>query len=158
MKLQRIQKTLSLHHFCKKISASFRQTPQPFMVYRQWDLQQRWGSNWSCTLVHTPILCRCTIFKISKAADVCSTVGNAKESYNKLCQVKALMPVVHTYACSNTPQVWLYWTITCFCQVLKAAGMRCTVRNAKESHNELHQVKHWCLFLTAPHMPSQYWK
>src|SRR5713226_6327929 len=108
MKLQRIQKTLSLHHFCKKISASFRQTPQPFMSIASGICNRdegRIGHARLCTLQYSVDV---QVFKISKAADVCSTVGNAKESYNKLCQVKALMPVVHTYACSNTPQVWLY--------------------------------------------------
>jgi hypothetical protein len=30
-----------------------------------------------------------------KAAGMCSTVKNAKESYNELYQVKALMPIAH---------------------------------------------------------------
>src|SRR5260370_42697133 len=94
----------------------------------------------SNTLYILPHCATAQVCKLSKAADVCRTVGNAKESYNNLCQVKALMPVAQTCACSNTPQVWPHYAITCFCQVAKAAGMCCTVSNAKESHNEFHQV------------------
>src|SRR5229473_458227 len=75
------------------------------------------------------------VCKLSKAADVCSTVVNAKESYNNLCQVKALVPVAQTCACSNTPQVWPHYAITCFCQVVKAAGMCGTVRNVCNWHH-----------------------
>src|SRR5260370_9080048 len=96
----------------------------------------------SNTLYIRPHCVTAQVWKLAKAADVCSTVGNEKESYNKLCQVKALVPVMHTCACSNTPQIRLHLAITCFYQVVKAAGMCSTVRNAKESNNELHQVKH----------------
>src|SRR5258708_20684378 len=51
-----------------------------------------------------------------------------------------MVPVAQTYACSNTVQVWPYYSITCLCQVAKAAGMCCTVSNAKDSRNEFHQV------------------
>jgi hypothetical protein len=81
------------------------------------------------------------LVKITKAADVCSTVENEKESYNKLPQVKGLVPVAHTCACSNTLQIWLHKATSYVCQVSKAAGVCSTVRNAKESYNELHQVK-----------------
>ena len=42
---------------------------------------------------------------------------------------------------------------------MKAAGMCSTVRNAKESYNELRQVRHWCqshTFPTVPHMPMAF--
>src|SRR5229473_4259571 len=94
----------------------------------------------SNTLYIRPHCATAQVCKLSKAADVCSTVGNAKESYNNLCQVKALVPVAQTCACSNTLQVWPNYSITRLCQVAKAAGMCCTVSNAKESHNEFHQV------------------
>src|SRR5713226_7435389 len=94
----------------------------------------------SNTLYIWPHYATAQVCKLSKAANVCSTVGNAKESYNNLCQVKALVLVAQTCACSNTPQVWPNYTITCLCQVAKATGMCCTVSNAKESHNEFHQV------------------
>ena len=41
--------------FCKKSSASIRQTPQPPMV---WDCNRDEGRYWSCTLLHAPIICR----------------------------------------------------------------------------------------------------
>src|SRR5258707_13051533 len=66
---------------------------------------------------------------------------------------------MHTSACSNTPQIRLHLAITCFYQVVKAAGVCSTVRNAKERYNELPQVKHWCqshTFLTVPHMPAAF--
>jgi hypothetical protein len=90
---------------------------------------------------------------------MCSTVRNAKENYNEVDQVKALVPVAHTFACFSTPQIQLHITITCFYQAAKAAGMYSTVRDAKKNYNELHQVKHWCqlhTFLTMPHMPAAF--
>src|SRR5258707_8502062 len=72
--------------------------------------------------------------KRTKAADVCGTVGNAKESYNKLCQVKALVPVAHTFACFNTRRIWPHLAITCVCKVTKAAGMCGTVKNVCDWH------------------------
>ena len=65
---------------------------------------------------------------------MCSIVENEKESHNKLHQVKGLVPVAHTCVCSNTPQIWLYWAITCVCQVSRAAGMCGTVRNVCDWH------------------------
>ncbi len=88
----------------------------------------------SNTLYIWPLYATAQVCKLSKAADVCSTIGNAKESYNNLCQVKALVPVAQTCACSNTSQVWQYYAITCFCQVAKAAGMCGTVRNMCNWH------------------------
>src|SRR5216684_4678709 len=88
----------------------------------------------SNTLYIWPLYATAQVCKLSKAADVCSTVGNAKESYNNLCQVKALVPVAQTCACSNTLQVWLYYAITCFCQVAKATGMCGIVRNMYDWH------------------------
>ncbi len=77
----------------------------------------------SNTLYIRPHCATAQVCKLSKAADVCSTAENAKESFNNLCQVKALVPVAQTWACSNTPQVWPHYAITCFCQVVKTAGM-----------------------------------
>ncbi len=94
----------------------------------------------SNTLYIWPHYATAQVCKLSKAANVCSTVGNAKESYNNLCQVKALVLVAQTCACSNTLQVWPNYSITCLCQVAKATGMCCTVSNAKESHNKFYQV------------------
>src|SRR5216684_768278 len=59
----------------------------------------------SNTLYIRPHCATSQVCKSSKAADVCSTVGNEKESYNNLCQVKALVPVAHVsnsaaHACS----------------------------------------------------------
>src|SRR5216684_768279 len=88
----------------------------------------------SNTLYIRPHCATSQVCKSSKAADVCSTVGNEKESYNNLCQVKALVPVAQTCGCSNTPQVWPHYAITCFCQVVKAAGMCGTVRNVCDWH------------------------
>src|SRR5712692_11595025 len=89
----------------------------------------------SNTLYIRPHCATSQVCKSSKAADVCSTVGNAKESYNNLCQVKALVPVAQTCVCSNTPQVWPHYAITCFCQVAKAAGMCGTVKNVCDWHH-----------------------
>jgi hypothetical protein len=91
--------------------------------------------------------------------NMCSTVRNAKENYNEVNQVKALMPATHIFACFSTSQIQLHKIITCFYQVSKAAGMCSTVRDAKENYNELHQVKHWCqlhTFLTMLHMPAAF--
>src|SRR5258708_32329825 len=41
--------------FCKKSSASIRQTPQPPMV---WDCNRDEGRYCSCTLMHPSIICR----------------------------------------------------------------------------------------------------
>jgi hypothetical protein len=90
---------------------------------------------------------------------MCSTVRNAKENYNEVDQVKALVPVTHIFACFSTPQIQLHITITYFYHVAKAAGMCSTVRDAKKNYNELHQVKHWYqshTFLTMPHMPTAF--
>src|SRR5258708_39879811 len=93
----------------------------------------------SNTMYIRPHCATAQVCNLSKAADVCSTIGNAKESHNNLCQVKALVPVAQTCACSNTLQVWPYYFITCLCQVAKAAGIVCPFSNAKESHHELRQ-------------------
>src|SRR5258708_37131573 len=94
----------------------------------------------SNTLYIRPHCATAQVCKLSKAADVCSIVGNAKESHNNLCQVKALVPVAQTYACSNTVQVWPYYSITCLFQVAKAPGMFYPGSNAKDSRHEFHQV------------------
>src|SRR5260370_36097114 len=65
---------------------------------------------------------------------MCSIVENENESYNKLHQVKGLVPVAHTCACSNTLQIWLYLAITCVCQVARAAGICGSVRNVCDWH------------------------
>src|SRR5258708_30407623 len=89
----------------------------------------------STTLYIWPNCATAQVCKLYKATDVCSTIGNAKESYNNLCQVKALVPVTQTCACSNTPQVWPHYAITCFCQVVKATRMCGTVRNVCNWHH-----------------------
>src|SRR5216684_3737327 len=76
-----------------------------------------------------------------KAVDVCSIVQNEKESHNKLHQVKGLVPVAHTCACSNILQIWLYWAITSVCQVSRAAGMCGTVRNVCDWHQSFDLVE-----------------
>src|SRR5258708_12644823 len=94
----------------------------------------------SNTLYIRPHCATAQVYKLSKATDVCSTVVNAKESYNNLCQVKALVPVAQTCACSNTPQVWLHYAITCFCQVVKATGMFSIFKNIFTWHHLLKPI------------------
>src|SRR5260370_26912979 len=102
--------------FCKKSSASIRQTPQPPMV---WDCNRDEGRYWSCTLMHAPIICRyCrpgplhTCVKELSPGMCAALLNIANESHNKLCQVKALVPVAHTCACSNTLHMCLRYAIT----------------------------------------------
>jgi hypothetical protein len=78
------------------------------------------GRYWSCTLVHTPIICRYSCprplhnwLKYLRLWMCAALLKNEKESYNKLHLVKGLVPVAHTCACSHTLQIWLHWAITC---------------------------------------------
>jgi hypothetical protein len=65
---------------------------------------------------------------------MCSTVRNARENYNEVDQVKALVPVAHIFVCFSNPQIQLHITTTCFYQVSNAAGMCSTVRDAKKKY------------------------